>query len=66
MIDQYRVERDKADPEKIVSDPNRSADEEYILRLVGQVVTVSVATVKLVKSLPSLGLSPVVEILPQP
>jgi predicted helicase len=66
VIDQYRVERDKADPEKIVSDPNRSADEEYILRLVGQVVTVSVATVKLVKSLPSLGLSPVVEILPQP
>jgi predicted helicase len=54
VIDQYRVERDKADPEKIVSDPNRSDDEEYILRLVGQVVTVSVETVKLVRGLPSL------------
>ena len=55
VIDQYRVERDKADPEKIVSDPNRSDDEEYILRLIGQVVTVSVETVKLVKSLPALA-----------
>ena len=55
VIDQYRVEREKADPEKILSDPNRPHDEEYILRLVGQVVTVSVETVKLVKSLPSLG-----------
>ncbi len=54
VIDQYRVERDKADPEKIVSDPNRSDDEEYILRLVGQVVAVSVETVKLVRGLPPL------------
>jgi predicted helicase len=54
VIDQYRVERDKADPEKIVSDPNRSDDEEYILRLVGQVVAVSVETVNLVRSLPNL------------
>ena len=55
VIDQYRVERDKADPEKIVSDPNRPDDSEYILRLLGQVVTVSVETVKLVHSLPPLG-----------
>jgi predicted helicase len=55
VIDQYRVERAKADPEKVVSDPNRPDDEEYILRLVGQVVTVSIETVKLLKSLPPLG-----------
>jgi predicted helicase len=54
VIDQYRVERAKADPEKVVSDPNRPDDEEYILRLVGQVVTVSIETVKLLKSLPPL------------
>lgn len=52
VIDQYRVERDKSD--EIISDPNRADDEEYILRLVGQVVTVSVETMKLVASLPPL------------
>jgi predicted helicase len=57
VIDQYRVERDKTDPEKIVSDPNRSDDEGYILRLVGQVVTVSVETVKLVHDLGKLPLA---------
>lgn len=54
VIDQYRVERSKENPDDISSDPNRADDEEYIVRLVGQVVTVSVETVKLVKSLPLL------------
>jgi predicted helicase len=36
----------------IVSDPNREDDPEYIVRLVGQVVRVSVETVKIVKNLP--------------
>jgi predicted helicase len=54
VIDQYRVERAKSDPDQIVSDPNHADDPEYILRLVGQVVTVSVETMKLVRSLPSL------------
>ena len=35
----------------IVSDPNNLNDEEYIVRLVGRVVTVSVETVKLVEEL---------------
>lgn len=52
VIDQYRVERDAAG--EITSDPNRADDEEYILRLVGQVVTVSVETMKLVAALPPL------------
>lgn len=52
MIDQYQVERDEKG--EITSDPNRADDEEYVLRLVGQVVTVSVETMKLVKALPPL------------
>jgi len=54
VIDQYRVERD-ADGE-LFSDPNRPDDEEAIVRLVGQVVTVSVKTMKLVRELPELKL----------
>ena len=37
----------------IKSDPNREEDEEYIVRLVGQVVRVSVETVKIVNGLPA-------------
>jgi len=40
----------------IVNDPNREDDPEYILRLIGQVVTVSLETVKIVKALPPLGI----------
>jgi predicted helicase len=50
VIDQYRVKPDKRSG--ITSDPNNPDDEEYIVRLVGQVVRVSVETVKIVNSLP--------------
>ena len=50
LIDQYQVSEDKRSG--IKSDPNREEDEEYIVRLVGQVVRVSVETVKVVKGLP--------------
>ncbi len=53
VIDQYRVQKDEHD--NITSDPNRKDDEEYIVRLIGQVITVSVETMKIVSSLPSLG-----------
>src|SRR5437660_9328404 len=49
VIDQYQVSEDKRSG--IVSDPNNLDDEEYIVRLVGRVVTVSVETVKLVEEL---------------
>lgn len=49
VIDQYHFSKDKRSG--IVSDPNNLDDEEYIVRLVGKVVTVSVETVKLVKEL---------------
>jgi predicted helicase len=50
VIDQYRVTEDKRSG--IRSDPNRPDDEESIVRLVGQVVRVSVETVRIVTGLP--------------
>ena len=52
VIDQYRVTRDEKG--KIASDPNRMDDEEYIVRLIGQVITVSLETQKIVSSLPQV------------
>ena len=49
VIDQYQVSTDKRSG--IERDPNRQDDAEYIVRLVKQVVTVSVKTVELVKEL---------------
>jgi hypothetical protein len=40
----------------ITNDPNRPDDKEYILRVIGQVFTVSLETVKIVNALPDLGL----------
>ncbi|MBU1318718.1 MAG: N-6 DNA methylase [candidate division Zixibacteria bacterium] len=54
VIDQYRIKTDKRSG--ILSDPNRPDDEEYIVRLVGQVINVSIETMKIVRSLPVLGL----------
>src|SRR5207249_3448855 len=54
VIDQYQVSTDKRSG--ISNDPNRSDDPTYILRLIGQVITVSLETVKIVSSLPTLGL----------
>ncbi|GAC1624271.1 MAG: hypothetical protein NVS4B11_19510 [Ktedonobacteraceae bacterium] len=49
VIDQYQVSTDARSG--IVSDPNREDDEQYIVRLIGKVVTVSVETVHLVHEL---------------
>ena len=38
----------------IASDPSRMDDEQYIVRLIGQVTTVSLETMKVVKGLPAL------------
>ncbi len=54
VIDQYRVKTDKRSG--IVNDPNNLDDEQYIVRLVGQVITVSLETVRIVKNLPELNL----------
>ena len=49
IIDQYQVSTDKRSG--ITNDPNRADDPEYIVRLIGQVITVSLETVQLVKRL---------------
>jgi len=51
IIDQYQVSTDKRSG--ITNDPNRADDPEYIMRLIGQVITVSVETVKILKGLPT-------------
>ena len=53
VVDQYRVTVDKRSG--IRNDPNREDDPEYIVRLIGQVVGVSVETVRLVKALAGLA-----------
>ena len=50
VIDQYQVSTDRRSG--ITNDPNRPDDPQYILRLIGQVVTLSLETVHIVKSLP--------------
>jgi predicted helicase len=52
VIDQYRVSRDEKG--NIASDPNRMDDEEYIVRLIGQVITVSLKTLETIHSLPKI------------
>ena len=53
VIDQYQVSTDKRSG--ITNDPNRPDDPEYIVRLLGQVITVSLEAVKIVKALPPLS-----------
>jgi len=54
VIDQYQVSTDKRSG--IVNDPNRADDPQYILRLVGQVISVSLETQQIVAALPTLNL----------
>ena len=49
VIDQYRIKVDKRSG--IVNDPNRLDEEEYIVRLIGKVVFVSLETVDVLKDL---------------
>ena len=53
IVDQYRVKIDKRSG--IVNDPNRADDPQYIVRLIGKVVTVSLETVKVIENLPELS-----------
>ena len=55
VIDQYRVKTDNRSG--IVNDPNREDDPEYIVRLVGKVIAVSLETVEIVEGLPALGIT---------
>ena len=56
IIDQYQVSTDKRSG--IVNDPNSLDNPEYIVRLIGKVITVSLETMKIIKNLPKeLGTS---------
>ena len=55
VIDQYQVSTDKRCG--ITNDPNRDDAPQYILRLVGQVISVSLETVRIVQGMPRLGLT---------
>ena len=50
VIEQYRVKVDKRSG--IVNDPNREAEESYILELVKKIITVSLETIKVIEGLP--------------
>ena len=50
IVDQYRVKTDKRSG--IVNDPNRADDPQYIVKLIGKVITVSLETVDIVDELP--------------
>ena len=50
VIDQYKVSTDKRSG--ITNDPNRADDPQYIVRLLGQVITVSLETLAIIKALP--------------
>ena len=52
IVDQYRVKVDKRSG--IENDPNRLDDAQYILKLIGQIITVSLDTVKIVKGIEKL------------
>ncbi len=52
VVDQYRVKTDKRSG--IVNDPNRETEPQYIIDLIARVITVSLKTVEIVKSLPTL------------
>jgi len=54
VIDQYQVSTEKRSG--ITNDPNRADDPQYIVRLIGQVITVSLETVQLVRRLKEFSL----------
>ena len=52
VVDQYRVKIDKRSG--IRNDPNRADQPQYIVDLIGRVISVSLRTVEIVKNLPPL------------
>ncbi len=52
VIDQYRVKTDKRSG--ILNDPNHADNPQYIVKLIGKVITVSLETVEIVNKLPAL------------
>jgi predicted helicase len=55
VIDQYQVSTDARSG--IINDPNRGDEPDYIVKLMGRVITVSLETQKLIAALPALEVS---------
>src|SRR5437879_4597062 len=55
IIDQYQVSTDKRSG--ITNDPNRADDPQYIVRLICQVITLSLETVRLIELLKLLAVT---------
>ena len=53
VVNQYRVATDTRGRSGIVNDANRADEPQYIVQLIGRVVTVSLDTVRLIESLPA-------------
>lgn len=51
IVNQYRVKTDKRSG--IVNDPSRADDPQYIVSLIGKVITVSLETVDIIERLPA-------------
>ena len=49
-MDRYCVKTDKRSG--IINDPNREDDPQYIVKLIGKVIAVSLETVEIVEGLP--------------
>lgn len=60
IIDQYKIKEDYKPKtgrgSRIINDPNREAEERYIVDLIARVITVSLETVKIINNLPTLQL----------
>ena len=58
IVDQYCITEDYKPKtgrgSRIINDPNREAEERYIVDLIARVVTVSLETMKIIKNLPAL------------
>ena len=52
VIDQYRIKTDKRSG--IINDPNRADDPQYIVKLIGKVITVGLETVDIINQLPAI------------
>ena len=52
IVDQYRVKTDRRSG--IVNNPNRTDDPQYIVKLIGKVITVSLETADIVSKLPAI------------
>lgn len=56
IIDQYQVTIDRRSG--ITNDPNRREEPDYIVKLIGKVIAVSVETVRTLRDLPALSVEP--------